>query len=320
MSATAIHSTERLLETTIFKRLTRACKDAAKKGQWIAVMGEVGTGKSTIMRSCMVDWLQTDRYKVTYVPGLRHRGSRAHAVMGAMLQTLSPQGRISQNSEQRYVQLAGALHNQAQAGRRVVLVIDNAHDLTEATIQDIKKLHEITVRGRRNLFAVLFFARSDQGKLDPLLSGSRELGYRIRRLDMAPWNEAEVFDLIQHLGGRWEAGSRGEKARAYYLQQMPRIPLAAEYMLDRLALNPQWDGLITEDRLKMVMRQSFSDLMTAYQITYRDIIDRVRAEHGKDFSKSSVSAALNGTGKIGQRSEAVIIETMETLLREKRNQ
>ncbi len=162
------------------------------------ISGEVGTGK-TMLCGMLIERLPTDA-QVIYLtnPSLSPQ---------ALLQTVALElGIEDANSLTILRQIGQALIERYAAGRRIVIIIDEAHAMPAESLEQVRLLSKLEGANRKLLQIVLF----GQPELDELLAlrEMRSLHDRItQHFSLAPLSEKEVTAYLQH---RLEAaGYRG---------------------------------------------------------------------------------------------------------------
>ena len=136
---------------------------AHRKG-FIALVGEVGAGKTTLCRSVLASLPMTVQTALVLNPAIT-----ANQLLRAILQDfgIEPRGRDRLN---HISQLNNFLLDQMAEGNNVVLIIDEAQDLTPQVLEEVRLLNNL---------------ETDQYKLlQIILSGQPELQKRLNRQDL----------------------------------------------------------------------------------------------------------------------------------------
>ncbi len=133
---------------------------AAGKG-FIVVTGEVGVGKTTVLRSCL-DGLDASRTKIIYLFSPALKTAELYAIILDELDRPRPPTANAGGMLRVLHQTLLALH---QAGTQVVLAVDEAQQMPEATLESLRilsnlethksKLLQIILVGQPELEAVL---------------------------------------------------------------------------------------------------------------------------------------------------------------------
>ncbi len=159
---------------------------------FIKITGEVGTGKTLLCR-LLLNALE-GQATTAYIPNPSLSPDNLYeAVADELGVTVSDAGnthRVLKALTARLIELAGE-------GRRVVLVIDEAQAMPEATIEALRLLTNLETESTRLLQVVLF----GQPELDSLLNqpSLRQLKQRITfQHQLAPLDRASVAQYLRH--------------------------------------------------------------------------------------------------------------------------
>lgn len=158
---------------------------------FLKIVGEVGTGKTTICRSFLKE-LHTD-FSIAYVfnPGVNEL---------ELLQTINAELGLPSESESRK-KLTDTLNvfllEKRQLGHRVVVIIDEAQDLQPAVLEQLRLLSNLETETEKLIQIVLI----GQPELDKLLARDelRQLRQRITiSWELLPLNLEETRGYLQH--------------------------------------------------------------------------------------------------------------------------
>jgi general secretion pathway protein A len=158
---------------------------------FIAVTGEVGTGKTTICRT-LLERLGPDT-DVAFIFNPTLTGEellRAISVELGLLTTGLTRAQLSD-------QLNDYLLGQKQAGRRVLLIIDEAQNLDPVTLEEIRLLSNLETSTSKLIHILLF----GQPELDEMIDSRelRQLRQRISvRWSLDTLSAAETADYVRH--------------------------------------------------------------------------------------------------------------------------
>lgn len=159
-----------------------AMLDAARHGGFLAISGEVGSGKS-IIRIKVVEQLKKDGDVLIVFPRMIDRTRvTAASICDAIIMDLSDQKpKIKQEHKTR--QVRDLLLERSKQGYQTVLIIEEAHDLAIPTLKYIKRIHELE-NGFRKLLSVILVGQSE---LRDLLDERKHIEMRevIRRIQIA---------------------------------------------------------------------------------------------------------------------------------------
>lgn len=167
-----------------YREIREAMLWSARNGSLIAVVGESGAGKSVLMRD-VIESIQSDSDQqiLAIQPQVIDKTRLTSGMITeAIIYDLLPDAKIRRTSEGKERQAQGLLRASHKAGKRHVLVIEEAHDLSIHTLKLLKRFWEI-VEGHRHLLGIILVGQPElQAKLDNYRYEAREL---INRLEVA---------------------------------------------------------------------------------------------------------------------------------------
>lgn len=149
-----------------------ALMDAARNHGFVALVGESGAGKTTLieyMEQRLIDEGADVAIIRPYVLGMeasdtRGKTLRATHIAEAIAYALDPQLKIKSSPQARFEQLHQLLRASARAGRRHLLVIDEAHCMPTATLKHLKRFLELK-DGLRRVMGVVLVAQPELRQL-----------------------------------------------------------------------------------------------------------------------------------------------------------
>lgn len=159
-----------------------AMLDAAKHGGFLAVIGEVGSGKTTMRREVM-EQLKKDSNVMVIFPQIIDKGRvNASSICDAIIMDLSeekPKVRL----EQKTRQVQKILMDRSRAGYQACLIIEEAHDLTTQTLKYLKRFYELE-DGYKKLLGIVLIGQTE---LKHMFNESQHVEMRevIRRVQVA---------------------------------------------------------------------------------------------------------------------------------------
>lgn len=159
-----------------------AMLDAAHHGGFLAVIGEVGSGKS-VMRRKVVEQLRRDGDVLVIFPQIIDKTRlNAASICDAIIMDISDQ-RPRIKLEQKTRQVSQLLLERSKQGYRSVLVIEEAHDLYISTLKYLKRFYELE-DGYRKLLGIILIGQVElKGQFNEATNvGMREV---IRRIQIA---------------------------------------------------------------------------------------------------------------------------------------
>ena len=173
--------------------IREAMLSAAKHGGFLAVIGESGAGKS-VLRKDLLDRITRDSHSIVVVQPRaidKSRLTTSH-IFEAIISDLSPGAQIKQSYEGKSRQAEILLRDSSRAGNTHVLLIEESHDLSIATLKSLKRFWELEDGFKRLLSIILIGQPEMKVKLNEQTNpAAREV---IRRCEVA-----ELMPLDKHL-------------------------------------------------------------------------------------------------------------------------
>jgi general secretion pathway protein A len=189
----------------------------ARKG-FVVLSGEVGTGKTTMLE-CLRDYLEAQYIEFAFIFNSRVTVEQFFEMIAYDLNL--PCQRTSKTEV--LFALNQLLVEQAQDGRTVVLIVDEAHNLEWDVLEEIRLLGNLENRGGKLLQIIL----SGQPELDRKLDAPnlRQLKQRIvLRCNLQPLTLRDVVDYIE---SRMEKAGMPEQ-QAFTEELMAEIHLRSQ--------------------------------------------------------------------------------------------
>lgn len=189
-----------------------AMLQTARAGGVTAVIGESGAGKTTL-RMLMENTLASsaDRVRVIFPRALDKSKLSTGSICTAIVKDLEPDSKVKSSLEAQARQVEDILVRSHSAGTRHLLVIEEAHDLSIATLKYLKRFFEIKLPGGfgRVLGIVLIAQPEMRVKLDvSRYPEAREFIYRCEIASLLPLLDnlkAYVAHKLARVGGTVEA-------------------------------------------------------------------------------------------------------------------
>lgn len=169
--------------------LLERLRATAEDGTGLLVTGRAGTGKTTAIRGYL-DSLGS-KHKVIYL-GQYQRGSALFAKLGMEFGI-----RAHLLGPKRMVNLVQKISDESSSGRKLVLVIDEAHLLEKPTFEDIRLLTNADMDRRSPMSLILMGQRWLRGMLK--IEGQEALYQRLRlRFALEGLSLEETKEYIEH--------------------------------------------------------------------------------------------------------------------------
>jgi general secretion pathway protein A len=162
----------------------------SRKG-FIVLTGEVGTGKTTMLE-CLRDFLYSQRIEFAFLFNSRMASNDLYEMIAYDLDL-----KCDRNSKTEVLYaLNDLLIQQANDGRTVVLIVDEAHNLDWEVLEEIRMLGNFENRTGKMLQVVLAGQPEFDRKLDA--PNLRQLKQRVvLRCTLRPFDEIETLEYIQ---------------------------------------------------------------------------------------------------------------------------
>jgi type II secretory pathway predicted ATPase ExeA len=180
-----------------------SCLQAAIGGRFVALVGESGAGKTTVVAD-MEERIERDKRQVVvikpWVLGMEGNDSKgktlkASDILASIVSTLNPTETVKQTLQGRSNQVEKLLIDSAQQGNKHLLVIEEAHCLPDATLKHLKRLHEMRL-GRHPLLGILLVAQPElKDSFKHRASYLREVVQRCEVVDLMPLDN-ELGDYL----------------------------------------------------------------------------------------------------------------------------
>ncbi len=189
----------------------------ARKG-FIVLSGEVGTGKTTMLE-CLRDYLEAQYIEFAFIFNSRINSDQFFEMIAYDLDLPCPR---TSKTEVLFA-LNALLVEQAQEGRTVVLIVDEAHNLDWDVLEEIRLLGNLENRNGKLLQIIL----AGQPELDRKLDAPnlRQLKQRIvLRCNLQPFT---LRDAMEYMESRLEIAG------------MPKQEIFSEEMMAEIHLRSQ---------------------------------------------------------------------------------
>ena len=137
--------------------------DAARNQGFVAVVGEVGSGKSAIRKYVVEELGKDESVRIIFPRMIDKTRVTAASLCDAIIMDLSdesPKNKLEQKSRQ----VEHLLISRLKAGARAVLMIEEAHDLTVRVLKLLKRIYEIE-HGYKKACGIILIGQPELGSL-----------------------------------------------------------------------------------------------------------------------------------------------------------
>lgn len=192
-----VHSIDDLFMSQSQRRVRESMVQASLTGSILAIIGECGAGK-TEMRKGYYDYVCKQHPELIVIEPMvidKHRLTAA-MIFDALADELQII-KMPNSLEHRARKVERALKQSVKAGNRHVLVIEEAHDLSNAAIKHLKRICELSDGFNRLVSVILIGQPELEAKLSLSNYDIREFSYRCNILTMQPLGNA-VTEYIGH--------------------------------------------------------------------------------------------------------------------------
>ncbi len=186
-----VSSEAEMFQSGEIRFVREACWQTAVNGSFVAILGESGAGKTTILADLKERVEGSNRPVIMIEPSVLGMGNndrvaktiKSADILSAGISTLAPLGTMRATIEGRTRQFIKLLETSVSTGNHHMLVIEEAHDLPVVTLQHLKRLHERARIGRRSALGILLIGHPE---LEVKLREVREVYQRCEVLHLRP--------------------------------------------------------------------------------------------------------------------------------------
>lgn len=224
-----------------------AMMDAATYSGFLAIVGEVGSGKSTIRKRVIEQLRAAGDVHIVYPEILDKERVGSGSLCDAIIMSISAE-KPKNKHEQKARQVRGLLMERTQNNSRCCLIVEEAHRLSVPAFKTLKQLHELEdVSGYKKLLGIIVLGQPELSDLldERLHPEMREV---IRRCQVAHING------LQNIGG-------------YIAKKLVAVGGKAENVIDQEAIELLGKKLVAKDE----QNRTFS---IAYPLTVNHYVAR----------------------------------------------
>jgi len=210
-----MESADDIFDTKEMGRAEKKIMVAVDKSGWVAVTGAVGSGKSTLIKRVEARLAKRKEVVLVKPRTIEKQFLGASHVCDSILQDLGLTGSVNGTLEHKARRVGRALEESYREGRKVVILIDEAHLLRADALLALKRIYEFEI-GFKKLLSIILVG---QRRLANALKTNYELEEVSQRVDL------------------YELGSLNGALGAYLEHKLARAGLSAnKEIFDRGAL------------------------------------------------------------------------------------
>ena len=200
-----LRSSADVFESDDIRYVRAAVRQTASHGGMLAVVGDSGAGKSTI-RKDLQEWINSSDMPITVIEPYVVNTSTASKsgrplvasdITGAVIRNIAPGKKVRASLESRTEQMHRLLKESARAGRKHVVIIEEAHDLATPTLKALKRFYELE-DGFSKLLSIILVGQSELAdKLSEKSAEVREVVQRCELVTLPPLDRS-LGAYLQH--------------------------------------------------------------------------------------------------------------------------
>lgn len=206
-----VQSPDDVFQTANVRYVRAVLMDCAQHHGFVGVVGESGAGKSTLAED-LEERIKAEGRDVLvirpYVLAMEKNDTTGKTLKSshmaeAIAYALDPQLKVKSSPQARFQQVHDLLKASRRAGRRHLLLIEEAHCLPTATLKHLKRFLELK-DGMQRLIGVALIAQPElRDRLNSQNPEVREVMQRCELVDLAPL-DSDVQAYLQHKFARFD--------------------------------------------------------------------------------------------------------------------
>jgi type II secretory pathway predicted ATPase ExeA len=206
-----VQSSADVFQTKSVRYVRASLLDCAQHHGFIAIVGESGAGKSTLAED-LEERIRTEGREVVvirpYVLAMEESETKGKPLRSgnlaeAVVRTLDPQASIKSSPDARFAQVHRLLMASARAGRRHLILIEEAHTMPTATLKHLKRWLELK-DGLRRLVGVALVGQPElRQRLENGGAELREVAQRCEVVALGPLDN-DLEGYLRHKFARFD--------------------------------------------------------------------------------------------------------------------
>lgn len=206
-----VQTPDDVFQTPAVRYVRRALLDCALHHGFMAVVGESGAGKSTLAKD-LEERIYTEGRDIAVIRpfvlameenDVKGKTLKSSQIAEAVMRTLDPSATMKSSPEARFSQVEAALNASARAGRRHLLLIEEAHCMPVTTLKHLKRWIELTERMRRLIGVALIAQPELKDRFKHAGPELREVAQRCEIVELGPLDN-DVEGYLRHKFARFE--------------------------------------------------------------------------------------------------------------------
>ncbi|HEY0954001.1 MAG TPA: AAA family ATPase [Roseateles sp.] len=206
-----VQTPDDVFQTPSVRYVRATLMDCANHHGFLAVVGESGAGKSTLAED-LEERIKAESREIVvirpYVLAMEQNDSKgktlkASHIAEAIAAMLDPQLKVKSSPEARFAQVHQLLKASRRAGRRHLLLMEEAHCMPTATLKHLKRFLELK-DGMQRLIGVALIAQPElRDRLNSQNPEVREVMQRCELIELPPL-DAELEGYLRHKFARFD--------------------------------------------------------------------------------------------------------------------
>lgn len=206
-----VQSPDDVFQSPSVRYVRAALMDAANHHGFVAVVGESGAGKSTLAED-LEERIKADKRDILvvrpYVLAMESTDAKGKTLKSghiaeALITALDPSASVKSSPQARFAQVHALLKASRAAGRRHLLVIEEAHCLPIATLKHLKRFLELKDGMQRLLGVALIGQPELRERLGSHNAEVREVMQRVEVVELEPL-DGELEAYLKHKFARFD--------------------------------------------------------------------------------------------------------------------